>query len=80
MEKIIQIFLVVTIGFLILLIPLFLYYSYQDSLKEGFELKKEDWACTAYKSNTPIMVQTGKAMLPVGGGSKCVQWTRLGGQ
>jgi hypothetical protein len=55
------------------------YVLYAQSKMPGFELKKHEWVCTQYRSLPPTYVQSGNVMVPVGGGSQCAQWTRLGG-
>lgn len=70
-------FLILLIGFVIVLIPYAIYSCYQESQKEGFELKKVDWGCTNYHEYvTTVYTMSGKVMIPITTFHKdCIQWT-----
>ncbi len=60
------------------LISMVLDRSEYQSKQPHIQLLKSDWRCTQTVSSAPTYVQSGNVMVPVGGGSECVEYGRIG--
>lgn len=80
LEIAVKIFLWALFFAVVAVLFLFLYRAYLDSKSPTFELKKDEWVCTEWRTETYIVMQLiGKVMIPTVHTRKvCVRWEKGG--